>query len=437
MHRTPVDKDIVQSIIAQSGLESVNTGSIRQLMRLVTDIENASGIKYIRMEIGVPGIDTCNIGIAAEISALQQGVSARYPDIEGEQALKEEASRFVKNFMGIDVNPRGCIPTVGSMQGSFTVMMVANRTDDHKEGTLFLDPGFPLHKVQCNILGHGYRAFDVYNYRGKKLKDKLESYLYDEKVSTIMYSNPNNPAWICLNEEELQIIGELSKKYDVTVVEDLAYFGMDFRKDISTPGVPPYQSSAANYTDNYIILISCSKSFSYAGQRIGLIIVSDTLFNRKYPGLRRYYNSDQFGTALIYGALYCLAAGTAHSTQFGVAAILKAANEGTYNFIAPLREYAERAKVMKRLFTGNGFNIVYDKDVGQPIGDGFYFTVAYPGLSGHDLVEQLLYYGISAISLETTGSEHTEGIRACVSQIDPKQFPVLEERLKLFREHHP
>ncbi|MBN1183008.1 MAG: pyridoxal phosphate-dependent aminotransferase [Bacteroidales bacterium] len=436
MHTTPVDKNIVQSVIAKSGLEGLSTGSIRQIMRLVTDIENASGVKYIRMEIGVPGLDTCDIGITAEIEALHQGVSARYPDIEGEPVLKEEASRFVKNFMGIEVSPRACIPAVGSMQGSFTVMMVANRTDDHKEGTLFIDPGFPLHKVQCNLLGHGYRAFDVYNYRGKKLKDKLESYLQDGKVSTIMYSNPNNPSWICLNDEELQIIGELCQKYDVTVVEDLAYFGMDFRKDISTPGVPPYQASAANYTDNFIILISCSKSFSYAGQRIGLIIVSDTLFNRRYPGLKRYYNSDQFGTALIYGALYCLAAGTAHSTQFGVAAILKAANEGRYNFVAPLREYAERAKVMKRLFTENGFYIVYDKDADQPVGNGFYFTVAYPGMSGHKLVEQLLYYGISAISLETTGSEHTEGIRACVSKIDRSQFPVLEERLNLFKKHH-
>jgi hypothetical protein len=52
------------------------------------------------------------------------------------------------------------------------------------------------------------------------------------------------------------------------VIEDLAYFGMDFRKDISKPGVPPYQPTIAKYTDNYILLISTSKVFSYAGQRI-------------------------------------------------------------------------------------------------------------------------------------------------------------------------
>ncbi len=44
-----------------------------------------------------------------------------------------------------------------------------------KEGTLFLDPGFPVHKQQVKMIGHDYRAFDLADYRGSKLKGKLES----------------------------------------------------------------------------------------------------------------------------------------------------------------------------------------------------------------------------------------------------------------------
>ena len=72
-----------------------------------------------------------------------------------------------------------------------------------------------------------------------------------------------------------------------------------------------------------------------------------------------------------------------------------------------------------------------DDDV--PVGDGFYFTVSYPGYEGTDLVEELMYYGISAISLSTTGSEKTEGLRACVSFTPESMYPVLEERLALFK----
>ena len=71
----------------------------------------------------------------------------------------------------------GCIPTVGSMMGAMVSFLVANRNDKTKEGTLFIDPGFPVQKQQVKMLGHDYHSFDVYNYRGKKLKDKLESYL--------------------------------------------------------------------------------------------------------------------------------------------------------------------------------------------------------------------------------------------------------------------
>ena len=91
---------------------------------------------------------------------------------------------------------------------------------------------------------------------------------------------------------------------------------------------------------------------------------------------------------------------------------------------------------MKRLFTENGFDIVYDKDEGQPIADGFYFTISYPGFTGVELVEELLYYGISSISLITTGSDRHEGIRACVSLTGKDQFPVLEARLKQFYQDH-
>ena len=91
---------------------------------------------------------------------------------------------------------------------------------------------------------------------------------------------------------------------------------------------------------------------------------------------------------------------------------------------------------MKKIFTDNGFNIVYDKDEDEPIADGFYFTFSYPGYSGEELLNELIYYGISAISLAITGSERLEGIRACVSLVQRSQFPDLENRLKKFNEDH-
>ncbi len=433
----PIDKDIVKQEIKAMGLPSVGLASIRELNRIVNNIEAASGKTFIRMEMGVPGMAPPKIAVDAEIEALKKGVGSKYPPFDGIPELKQEISAFVKNYMDQEISPVSCFPTVGSMQGCFMAMMCTSRRMKGKDKLLFIDPGFPVNKNQARVLGIPYENFDVYEFRGDKLKAKLESYLEKGDIAAIMYSNPNNPAWICLTEAELSVIGGLATKYDCIVLEDLAYFGMDFRKDYSAPGKAPFIPTVAKYTDNYILLISSSKSFSLAGQRLGMTAIPDTLFNSKGDNLHPWFNTDNFGYAYIFGAMYAISSGVSHSNQYGLLGLLKAVNNGEYNFVEEVKEYGDRAAAMKKYFTDNGFHIVYDMDDTQKIADGFYFTIAYEGFSGEELVEELLYYGISAISLTTTGSDRHEGLRACVSLTGKELFPELENRLKCFAADHP
>ncbi|WP_319227589.1 pyridoxal phosphate-dependent aminotransferase [Draconibacterium orientale] len=434
MNNSPLDKKLVEEKIAQLRIPNIGKASIREIVALVNLVEEASDFKYVRMEMGVPGLPPAKVGVEAEKEALDRGVSAVYPMVDGIKPLKEESSKFIKNFLNVDVAPAGCIPTTGSMQGTYAAFMAAGNCDKKKDTVLFIDPGFPVQKQQMMVLGQKYETFDVFNYRGDKLKEKLEAYLVKGNINSIVYSNPNNPAWICFNDEELQIIGELANKYDVIVMEDLAYFGMDFRTDFSKPGEAPYPPSVAHYTDNYVLFISSSKIFSYAGQRIGIMAISDKLFSRDYPDLQERFKGTTFGATITLRLLYSLSSGTSHSAQWALAAMFKAANDGEFNFVDGVKAYGERAKEMKRLFLENGFKVVYENDLGVPIADGFYFTIGYPGMTGNELVANLLFYGISAIALDNTGSDE-EGIRACVSFVLPHQFGDLEERLKLFNEN--
>ncbi|MCF6333825.1 MAG: pyridoxal phosphate-dependent aminotransferase [Draconibacterium sp.] len=434
MNNSPLNKAVVDSKIKELRIPDVGKASIREIVALVNLVEEETGTKYIRMEMGVPGLPPSQIGVNAEIEALKRGVAAIYPMVDGIKPLKEEASKFIKNFLDIELRPKGCIATVGSMQGTFASFMAAGNISKRKDTTLFIDPGFPVQKQQMMVLGLKHETFDVFNFRGEKLRAKLESILSNGNINSIVYSNPNNPAWICFNNEELQIIGELADKFDVIVMEDLAYFGMDFRNDLSKPGKAPFQPSVAKYTSNYILFISSSKIFSYAGQRCGLMAISDRLYERDYPHLQQRFKGTTFGATITLRLLYSISSGTSHSAQWALAAMLKAANEGSFNFIESTKEYGKRAKIMKDIFLKNGFDLVYKNDLGVPIADGFYFTLSYPEMTGNQLVENLLYYGISAIALDNTGSRE-EGIRACVSFVKREQFGELEERLKLFNEN--
>ncbi len=430
-----IDKNVVKSVIEEMHLPDFNKATIREIVAIANKVEALTGEKYVRMEMGVPGLAPDAIGTAAEIEALQKGVASKYPMLDGHPELKKEASRFIKAFIDVDVNPEGCVPTSGSMQGTYASFLVSGQCDPKRDTVLFIDPGFPVQKTQLLVLGLKYESFDMYEYRGEKLIEKVESYLKKGNICNIIYSNPNNPSWFCLTEEELKGIGELATKYDVIVMEDLAYFAMDFRKDLSKPFVPPFQPSVAKYTDNYILLISGSKAFSYAGQRIGVSAISNKLYHRFYQGLADRYSIGEFGTIFVNRILYVLSSGTAHSAQYALAAMFKAACDGKYNFLEGVQEYGRRAAKLKAIFQKHGFHIVYDKDIDREIGDGFYFTVGYEGMTGGQLMYELLFYGVSVISLLTTGSKQ-EGLRACTSFIQDYQYDVLDERLAEFEKDH-
>ena len=123
--------------------------------------------------------------------------------------------------------------------GTFASFIVTNHLDEKKDTILFINPGFSVQPLQANVLGYKKDMFDVYDFRGEKLKEELERHLAKGNIAAILYSNPNTPTWVCFTEEELQYIGELATKYDTVVIEDLAYLGMDSRKYIGKPFEAP------------------------------------------------------------------------------------------------------------------------------------------------------------------------------------------------------
>ena len=433
---TPIKKEIVDSLIRKFDIQDFAKATIREVKRVAQFAEEESGVEFIKMEMGIPGLPAAKAGVEAQIKALQDGIANSYPDIQGLPELKKQASRFVKAFIGVDINPEGCVPVVGSMQGTFASFLTCSQTDPKRDTVLFIDPGFPVQKMQLQVMGVKYKTFDVYEFRGEKLGPKLESYLKEGNICAIVYSNPNNPSWICFNEEELKTIGTLATQYDVVIMEDLAYFAMDFRKDLSTPFQPPYQATVARYTDNYMLLISGSKAFSYAGERIGVVCISDKLFHRHYPALADRYEGLPFGLVFSTRMLYALSSGTSHSAQYAMAAMLRAACDGEFDFRNEIKVYGERAHKLKEIFQRHHFYVVYDRDLDEPIADGFYFTIGYPGMTSGQLAHELMYYGVSAICLVTTGS-HQEGLRVCTSFIEDHQYDQLEERMALFEQNNP
>ena len=432
----PFDRSVLRTALERMDIADIAQATIRQSGDIARMMERDTQTEFLHLEMGVPGLPPERVGVEAECAALRAGVASQYPNMFGIPELKEAASRFLRAFLDIEIAPKGCIPTVGSMQGSYNTFLLCSQLNPAKRKILFIDPGFPVQRSQVRILGIPSESFDIYDYRAEKLGPKLESYLEKGDVAAIVYSNPNNPAWICLTEEELRTIGELATRYDAVVIEDLAYLCMDFRRELGHPFQAPYQATVARYTDNYVLMLSGSKIFSYAGQRIAIAAIPEKVYNRFSPELKRRYGIGRLGASYVLTFLYAASSGTSHSAQYALAAMFGAAADGKLDFVAETGEYARRARLVKDIFLRHGFRIVYDKDRDEPVSDGFFYTVGYGAMTSAELLSELLLYGICAISLTSTGSRQ-DGIRVCISQMNrPEQFTLLDERLAAFARDH-
>ena len=434
-----LDHNIVTQTIEAMGLGDFSQATIRDIQTLSRQLEEKTGEPIIHLEMGVPGLKPSEIALRAEQEALQNGCATQYPPNGGIPRIKKAASEFVKAFIGVDIDPLCCVPTTGSMQGTFATFTAIYHAmglsslslGEGRSEVLLIQPGFPVQTTQCDVIGLRHVGLDIHDYRGEALIQKLDEMLSEGNINSIVYSNPNNPSWVCFTEEELKGIGELATKYDVLVLEDLAYFAMDFRKDLSHPYQAPYQATVARYTDNYVLWISGSKAFSYAGQRIGVTCISNKLYHRVYPALQEKFGVGEFGNFFTNRLMYTLSSGTTHSVQIAMAALMEAACDGSFNFLDDVKEYGRRAKFMKDVLLQNGFYLVYDNDMGEALADGFYFTVCYPGMTGLELTRALMYYGIAVFPLDTMGSTY-QGVRICTSFFSREQEPLFQERIEQF-----
>ena len=191
-------EELVAEAVEKLHIADLSRATIGEVLLVAQYLEQKTGIPFIRMDQGSPGLPINRYGMEAEKAALDSGVGSQYPAAAGVPELKSEASRFVKAFLNVDISARSCVPTVGSVAGSYGSFIACTQRTPGKNKVLFIDPGFPIQKSQLRVIGAEWVEFDIYNYRGEALRGKLEQMLSGGDIAAIVYSNPNNPAWICL-----------------------------------------------------------------------------------------------------------------------------------------------------------------------------------------------------------------------------------------------
>jgi len=155
-NKLPISRDIIDGKFEEMGISEAGKASIREIVRIANLLESETGVKFIRMEMGIPGLKAPQVAIEAEIAALRNGCAEKYPNIDGIPEIKREISRFVKAFINVDVSERSCVPTVGSINGNYAAFLTTGRMEPEKDTVLFIVADLRRDSRFYSILRRGY-----------------------------------------------------------------------------------------------------------------------------------------------------------------------------------------------------------------------------------------------------------------------------------------
>ncbi len=425
--------NIIQQIAEENRFDLHNP-SIREVNITGKELSlRIPDFQVIGMDMGIPGLPTPRFIVDAQKRALTREACSQYTNFAGIPELKEAASYFVLKNLGVYIDPKYCIPTVGGMHACHEAIGLIGRMNPDKDTLLFLTPGFSVNIAQAKKWRVNYEILDPDTLRGDSLVHAIEEKLRDKKIAGILWSSPNNPTWRVLSQRELQGIGGLCTKYETIAIEDNAYFGLDSRREL-----PKYANSletVAHHTEYALLIFSGSKIFNYAGERIGVAVMSEKVAMLTGKDMKELYGKKVFLDAFVQGGIYTSVASVPQSSQHALATALMATADKVFDFFKYDKPYRQKAEQVRKIMTENGFTMPYAKDDLGYIGYGYYFTAAHPAFDdGAKLAMALLGCGVTSVPLIGFSGIHNEGVRLCTATLSKEQLKRLPKRIETFRE---
>lgn len=76
MHQPIFSEELIQKVVTELKITQLENATIGQVVLLAMRLEELTGIPFIRMDQGVPGLPPCKIGLMAEQNALESNIAA-------------------------------------------------------------------------------------------------------------------------------------------------------------------------------------------------------------------------------------------------------------------------------------------------------------------------------------------------------------------------
>lgn len=227
------------------------------------------GIDVISFSAGEPDFNTPKNIINAAIKAMEDG-NTKYTSVNGILQLREAICKKFKDDNGLEYNPSQIVVSTGAKQSlANTFLAILNPGDE-----VIVSTPYWVSYPELIKLADGKPVFvegdEKSNY--KFTKENLEKAV-TAKTKAIVLNTPNNPTGTIYNKEELEVIADFAKKYDIIIISDEMYEKLIYDNE-------NHISIASLSKDTYertIVINGLSKSYAMTGWRIGYCAASEKI----------------------------------------------------------------------------------------------------------------------------------------------------------------
>lgn len=251
-------------------LSDKTAGFTDSVIRRMTRVSNQYGA--INLSQGFPDFDPPK-EITDKLSELAHIGPHQYATTWGSQTIREALARKQKHFSGMDVDPnQEIVVTCGGTEAMMAAMLTVCNPGDK---VVVFSPFYENYGADA-ILSDAEPIYvplvpPAFSFNPNVLEDAFRQ----PGVKALILCNPSNPSGKVFTREELTIIADLAKKYDLYVITDEVYEHILYK-----PHEHVYMATLPGMRERTIICSSLSKTYSITGWRIGYVIASPDITER-------------------------------------------------------------------------------------------------------------------------------------------------------------
>ena len=305
-------------------LDKIEVSLIRQFDQ---SISNIPGV--LRLTLGEPDFTTPDHVKEAAKAAIDANES-HYTGMSGLLELRQAASQFVNEKYNLSYDPETeILVTIGATEAlSATLTAILEEGDK----VLLPAPAYPGYEPIVNLVGAEIVEIDTTENDFVLTPEMLEKAILEQgnQLKAVILNYPANPTGVTYSREQMAVLADVLKKYDVFVVCDEVYSELTYTEQ-------PHVSIAEFLPEQTIVINGLSKSHAMTGWRLGFTFAPAA-----------------FTAQLIKSHQYLVTAANTMAQFAGVEALIAGKDDAE-----PMkREYIERRDYIIEKMTELGFKII-------------------------------------------------------------------------------